>query len=353
VIERVDTPSSPPAPTCTVGRPIVVWLPLLAALWFLPGCAAGNWMRAWARRSAECCQLAEQARRAEDRGDDKAAAAYLSQAVSRDPGDADAGLRLSELYTEQGRLDAADATLRRLLVQSPDDPRGHLQRAQVLAQRGRLADAELAVNIALRYDPNFDAALLLAGELAERRRRDDLALELYHRALLTDARPTEAALRVAAIHLRHRRPRQAIPLLRSVADDHRLEMIQRAEASWRLGAAYAQLERWSSATTAMSKATEHRPMTTSDWNQLAYVQVQAGDPQAAEECTAKALAGSPRDPTALRMRGYLSQRKASLLASVPGNDAGTANLVSGAMGDGVVSPAAESLTDSPGEPGRR
>lgn len=284
------------------------WFAAIAALLCcLPLTGCTNARAAFWKRSEACEKLVEQAREAHDRGDTRTATQLYSQAVTKNPQNGETHLELAENLIEQGQHAAATQQLKQLQRDQPNDPRAHLKLAEVLYLQGEFRDSETAVNEALRLDGTLADALVLAGRLAEQRRRDDVALELYYRALLQQPPPVAAQLQIAAIHLRHRRARQAVPVILAATENRNSSDDQRTSATWQLGEAYAQLERWPESLEALESVAgdQRRPLTIENWNQLAYCRMRCGDRLGAISATQSALDLKPDDANAVAMRAYL------------------------------------------------
>lgn len=275
-----------------------LWLIALGLL--LTGCRAGR--NAAAARTDESQKLAQQARQAEDRGDEKTAEMLLTAAVTRNPADSETRLELSELLLQHGSLDDASAHLRRLVAENPDDPRSYVRLAEVLFLQQRTGEAGTLVDQALDMDPEHTQGLLLSGRLHELAQRDDRALEAYHRAMHADPNEKDAELRIAGIYLKRGQPRQAAPLLRSVLESTHATPRQRSSGWWLLGMSYAMDERWPDAAEALTAGSRARPMTATDWRQLAYARYRAGDVSSARETIAHAVQAYPNDTQSLAMQ---------------------------------------------------
>lgn len=260
---------------------------LIAACLLHSGCAASR--NLWNARTDESQRLVQQAHQAEDRGDDKAAEVLLVEAVKQNPSNCETRLELSELLVQQGSMHAAEEHLQQLVEENPDDPRGHVRLAQVRFHQRRYADAKRALDAALEIDPMHTQGLLLRGKLEELRGRDDWALEAYHRAMLSENEQVEAELRIAAIHLKRRQPQQAAPLLRSVLESSQACPLEKSNATWMLGTAYAQESRWSDAVAALEAGIPTRRMTQEDWQKVAYARSRCGEAGAFGDGSAKVV----------------------------------------------------------------
>lgn len=274
------------------------------------GCASSR--PSAATKHDESQRLVKQAHQAEDRGDQKAAEILLTEAVSHSPGNCEMRLELSELLVQHGSMEAAADHLAKLVAQNPDDPRGYVRLAQVRYQQNQYAEASKLLDRALEMDPQHTQGLLLHGKLEELQRRDESALEAYHRAMMCESEQVEAELRIAAIHLRRGNSQQAAPMLRSVLESSRACSEQKADASWMLGNAYAREDRWIDAASALNASLRNRKMSTQDWQQVAYARFRAGDLPGAFAANETVLGMDPQSTAAITL-------KSTLLAAAQGN----------------------------------
>jgi tetratricopeptide (TPR) repeat protein len=231
----------------------------------------------WLTRSSKSEDLAKAARQARDRGETGQAEQLLRRAVKSDPENCEARRELCELLIRNGSLEDAGTQLRRVIEQNPDDARGYLQLAQTFMQRGKVTDADLVLDLALDLDPNETNALWMKGRIEEFRNRPEQALECYHRVLQNSPDHVDSRLRIAAIQLTRGHADQAGAMLRSVLDSAQLGPAERVAATWQLGAAYAQTERWTEAASLLSSASQQRAMSADDWYRVAYACQRAGD----------------------------------------------------------------------------
>lgn len=268
------------------------------------GCANRN---NWFAKTDAAQRLAQEARQAEDRGDLAQAQHLMTAAVKTNPGDCETRLELCDLLIDQGSPEAACDHLKRIITQNPDDPRPMIRLAQAQYLRRDLSAATTLIDKALKLDPGNVDALLLRGQLYEHAQDDDAALAIYYRVLQVNPDRAEPELRVAAIHLRNNRARQADPLLRSVLERPELNVPQKAAAEWLLGLAYAQEHRWADAAQTLATASARREMTPVDWYQLAYARFQAQDFEGAREAADLTLEADPRHSAALAMRHMLNR----------------------------------------------
>ncbi len=100
--------------------------------------------------------------------------AYM-QAITADPGLADAHLNLGRLYHEAGELGKAEAEYQRAVQCDPGDATAHFNLAVLLEDRGRPDEAIQAYTQAIARDPDggADAHYNLGLLLEARGRRDD------------------------------------------------------------------------------------------------------------------------------------------------------------------------------------
>ncbi len=159
----------------------------------------------------------------------RAARARAQAEVGRDPGDAEARLRLARACAEQGdfeavlvaagapegstptlhreagyahfahgALSAAAASLRQALDADPDDGVAHMRLGEVLARMDERGDAERHLDLALRADPHAFYALAAKAILLSMRGAYRDAAEHYLAAMRADPTQREPHLNLAA-----------------------------------------------------------------------------------------------------------------------------------------------------------
>jgi tetratricopeptide (TPR) repeat protein len=285
---------TPNKKTATTGvRSVILRIALAVSLW-PAGCARQR--QAVLARNEESDRLAQQARSAQDRGDSDTAEKLFTEAVNNNPRNCETRLELSELLLQTGSTDAAVMQLRRLVAQNPDEPRGYVRLAQTLYLQEQYDEAEKMIDVALKMDPQHTDGLILRAQLDEIRGKDDRALEVYHRAMLADAKQVQAQLHLAELYLKRGRARQAAPLLRFVLDNPHACPAEQSDAWWLLGKAYASEERWRDAAQALDAGIEGRRMTADDWYRVAFTRHRSGDTPGALHAVEELLRLAPGDP---------------------------------------------------------
>lgn len=249
----------------------------------LAGC---QWTRASLERDGEESQrLVEQARHAVLTGDLEHADSLLHRAGIVCPDDPAVHCQRAELMQAHGDLAGAISELRIATTRDPDSAETFARLAELLLQQNRVGEADVAATSALALDARHPQALEIKAAVAERRRRDDLALEMYYRLLADSPGDLEAKLRIAAIELRAGRPERAAPLLREVCQSTQSDVQERSEARWLLGIAYSAESRWDDAVRELAAAASQRTgMTADDWDRLAHARTQVRDVEGARMC---------------------------------------------------------------------
>ena len=270
----------------------------------LTGCGAHR--QRTQKHTDDALALAEQARRANERGEADAAAVLMSAAVRSNPKDCEARLELSDLLVDDGSLESALDHLQRVVQQNPDDPRGYIKLAEVLVLTGELETADRWLAVGLELDPGNIDGLLLQARMCQRRGQSTEATVLYQRILGLDPDDIDASLGLAQVYLKGSEPTRAVPLLRNVVRQEKATSRQTSAAHWMLGNAYFRTRRWPEAATHLAAASEHRKMTGDDWYRLAMAEARAGNQPAARIATGKALQQSPQLTAALELQTLLN-----------------------------------------------
>ncbi|WP_206028418.1 tetratricopeptide repeat protein [Thalassoroseus pseudoceratinae] len=243
----------------------------------LAGC---HWLQEFCDRSCnEARILAEKAHQAECNGNLDQAYHYLRQAVETNPDDPELHREVARLAIDRGDSKAAIEYLRFATTNMPDDSESFVTLARLLEAEGRQKDAVAALNAALVADPMQPTALLKRADYAEKADDPELASEIYHRLLAVDSHHTEAQIRLASLQINAGRPSEAAPLLRAAAQSPIATAEQRQYATWSLGIAYGQLERWSDAATTLASAADSvsGEVSADDWYRIAYARHRSGD----------------------------------------------------------------------------
>jgi arylsulfatase A-like enzyme/Tfp pilus assembly protein PilF len=131
-------------------------------------------------------------------GREAAGEAELRAALERNPVFAPAWLALAESAARSGRAGEEAALLERAVAAGTESAALRARRAELALAAGRLADAETEILAATELLPDWAAAWLVAGEVAERRGDAATARERYLRAAgLGGAAAEEARRRLA------------------------------------------------------------------------------------------------------------------------------------------------------------
>jgi tetratricopeptide (TPR) repeat protein len=244
-------------------------------------------------RSSECTQLCEEARLAREQGRKAQADQLLDAAIQKRPKDTETQLQLADELWTSGRQLAAAETMQRIVAERPDDAPLALRLAQMEFEIGRTETAQSALSAALRMDPEHPEAIRLQAKLEEQRGDDAVALATYHHLLRVAPDDFDAQLRLAHLHLKRGQADRAAPLLRSALEHPYATAVQRAEAEWQLGLAYARMDRWADAAESLQTAARSRKCAAEDWYRVAYAQSQIGNHEAAFDSLSQALRLEP------------------------------------------------------------
>jgi tetratricopeptide (TPR) repeat protein len=284
------------------------------------GLAGCQWTRASLQRDGEESQrLVEQARHAVLAGDLKQADSLLDRAGIVCPDDPAVPCQRADLLRAHGDVQGAVSQLRIAAARDPENAETFARLADLLLEQDRVGEADVAATSALAIDPRHPEALEIKAAVAERRRRDDLALEMYYRLLTDSSGDAQAKLRIAAIELRCGRPERAAPLLREVSRSTQAGERERGEARWFLGIAYGAEGRWADAVRELAAAASRRgTMTADDWYRLAYARTQAGDTDGAREELDRVFGMQPEHGPAIAMRSALRSHSSTQSRRTPG-----------------------------------
>lgn len=267
-----------------------------------------HWLQQFCDRSCnEARFLTEQAYQAECDGDLDLAYQYLRKAVETNPEDPELHREVARLAIDRGESLAAIEHLRFTTANLPDDSESFVTLARLLEAEGRQQDAVAALNSALVADPLQPTALLKRADYAERDHNLELASEIYHRLLAVDSHHTEAQIRLATLQMKDGRASEAAPLLRAAAQSPLATVMQRHFATWKLGIAYGQMERWSDAATTLASAAESLTgeVSADDWYRIAYARHRSGDVTGAQAGLERVLQINPGHEAAHVMANLL------------------------------------------------
>jgi tetratricopeptide (TPR) repeat protein len=118
-----------------------------------------------------------------EKGMPDGAIAELEQALTADPGNADAALDLAGILVGQGKFDAAEKRVQEVLTTQPSHHASKLLLGLVQLKRDRLDEAETLLKEALAMNPDPLRAHYYLGQLYERKGDFRLAAEHYREAL--------------------------------------------------------------------------------------------------------------------------------------------------------------------------
>jgi tetratricopeptide (TPR) repeat protein len=111
------------------------------------------------------------------------AIAELEQALTADPGNADAALDLAGILVDQGKFDDAEKRVQEVLTTQPSHHASKLLLGLIQLKRDRLDEAEQLLKEALAMNPDPLRAHYYLGQLYERKGDFRLAAEHYREAL--------------------------------------------------------------------------------------------------------------------------------------------------------------------------
>lgn len=274
-----------------------------------------------AHRNQVSQELNEQARVSEEKGNLRQATESLTRAASVDRSDVASRVNLARLHREAGRTDQAIATLREIVELTPDDARTWYELGELEYSRGNNLAANECLELALRYNPRMIPALMLKGELEEKRLFDKQALEFYHRVLALDPGQVRAMFKIARIQLRQDEPIRAALLLRTICQCRGASEAEIAEARWLLGLAYGQQLRWEDATNSLQIALElfDQPLP-GELYYLAYAQYRSGQRYDAAQTGRRILQDAPDHAPARQLLAAATEDDASIQrVAYPGN----------------------------------
>ena len=193
--------------------------------------------------------------------------------------------------------------------------------------------AARAADVALRLDSqSIDALFVKARSDAARGEYED-ALASYVRLLQLAPDRLDARFELAEVHIQRGHPDQACPLLRDALPTAPSTCVQRADAEWRLGLAYAAAERWTDAANYLGRAIEQREASDLDWQCLAAAKSLAG--QDAGGVRAMARLASARQPDQEPASVWTELRDRVTRRGSSGGHSGD-SLTAGMTRDGVV-----------------
>lgn len=265
---------------------------------------------------------------------------FLADYLSRHPDSQLGRVAHARALAADRQFDAALAEFRRLLEERPDDPELLNATALLAIQADQLDEADRLFRQLLDRSPrDADAVRLSLGQLAERRKRYDEAIEFY-RAVTDEARKPEAQLRIAQSLAAAGRIDEARKHLRALPGDptavarHRLAEAQILSDANRTGEAFEvveqalraqpddpdllyesamlaeRLERLGVMESRLRKLIALKPDSSQAYNALGYALADRGQrlPEA-EALIRKALALAPDDPFITDSMGWVLFRR--------------------------------------------
>ena len=126
----------------------------------------------------------------------------LEKAISIDPANDFATMRLGVVEYGEGKRDAAMGHFDKALSLNPESKWAHLWKGIVYSEERALEESRIALNEALRLDPRFDLALYNLGwvELKEKKKNYVEAEKLFRRALSVNPSYKEALYGLAMVY---------------------------------------------------------------------------------------------------------------------------------------------------------
>jgi tetratricopeptide (TPR) repeat protein len=241
---------------------------------------------------ANCRQLQRQGIDAMQRDDWPQAQELLTRAVDANPQDPEARRLLAEVLWRRGTLDAAAAQLETARKSAPDNGELTIRAGELYLAMHQFQRALHRADEALDYDPALARAWLLRGQVCRSLGRNDEALAAYLRAIgrIPDDRAT--MIELTELYLETSRPQRALAVVHGLCDTYRPGE-QPREAMDLKGQALAQLGRHNEAADSYVAALRAGPPTADLVCRLGEVLWQAGRTEAAQHCTAQALAMEP------------------------------------------------------------
>ncbi|MEM9367258.1 MAG: tetratricopeptide repeat protein [Planctomycetota bacterium] len=216
---------------------------------------------------------------------------------------------LAEAYWQKGESSRAIEHLEKAVQRSAGDPKQMQRLGEMYLETGRLDDAKRQCEIALRTERDYAPLWALWGDCHFEQRRNERALEAYHRALALQPQYPHVQLQVAEIYLQQNRhdrllatldrlPEAMEPRMPGQANDR----IRPGRADCLRGIAMRVLDRPDEAARFFERAIQKEPGDVTPRLHLASLALQRGQAQKANELLASAMA---IDPDGVRaQRGY-------------------------------------------------
>jgi len=244
------------------------------------------------------------------------------QLLQKFPNQTDYLREYATFLARQGREDEAVQLYDQLLQQTPDDPIALLGRARLAERRGEYAHALELYRKILQQDPNSESALLGAAAMYRRLNQPEAAIEIYRRLTLGESVNTLAFSSLLELYREQQRTDELVDYLKQIAQRHAeympfvasqllqvgkgeeaLALLQSAlqrepnnpQLHRLLGVVYEALQRPNEALAAYQKAHTLDPNHTWTLYQIAKIQRQQGQTEAAWDTLVRALRTDPDD----------------------------------------------------------
>ncbi|MCA9038968.1 MAG: tetratricopeptide repeat protein [Planctomycetaceae bacterium] len=284
---------------------------LLFVLWLIFSTSGCAWMnRKVFNPIDQAHMLTAKAESAYDNHDYKHAEEMYEKAIETNPRDGDIHRKLAALLLTEGRIPEAIQHLNQAVEKSPDDPETQFQLGKLLYEQGELVAARECMDRTLQIDPAHTDGLALRAEIALKEDDEETAIATYHRILTVNPNNVSARIHVAELQLKHGHPERAAPILRDICDCNFASSDIKAEAYWKLGDAYARMQRWEDAADSYQVAQMNRPSQNADeWYRVAFTHYQAGHWPEAEFSLQQALNFNRNHPHALSLANTIAQQR--------------------------------------------
>lgn len=249
----------------------------------------------------ESKQLAADAAKALESGDDARAEAALERLVAARPDDALASENLTRLRIKSGRLTLAAQDLAARLARAPGSLALRVQHARALILENALPEALEEAKKVLKRDERNVPALLALADVWYRERKLELARDVLENAAAIDPKSAEVANAQGFVHLAlDQKPLALEDFRRACALGPRL-----AEAHNNLGALYNEASDFEAATNELVIAMKIEPGRAAIWLNLGNAHRGAKRYEEAEAAYRRALELEPQKRDALFNLGIL------------------------------------------------
>ena len=218
---------------------------------------------------------------------------------------------LAEAYWKKGESMRAIEHLEKAVQLSAGDPKQMQRLGEMYLETGRIDDAKRQCEIALQTERDYAPLWALWGDCHFELRRNERALEAYHRALALQPQYPHVQLQVAEIYLQQNRHDRLLATLDRLPDSiepvlpgQMNDRIRPGRADCLRGIAMRVLERPDEAAKFFSRAIEKEPGDVTPRLHLASLALQRGQTDWANELLASAMAIDPDGVQA--QKGYPS-----------------------------------------------